>query len=579
MRQSSYYAGMPFSLPSRQTLALTRRFLGERVMRLLGLGTAVGLALFTIEIAFAYVLQSFFLSMGVAAVGSVRIPHWVPQGRLSIVTLALLVLGVARGLLYWAQQYLPHATVEESGYHQRKRILHWAFQSQTVSSAQTMNLFNELNNGTAFALMAVQNLVVATTSAILLGATLLYFSPLLTCMVGALLLMLAIPLRQMDQRVAESSNAIWSEWAKTYATLLASIKNLLLMHIYGTQDLEEAKAQLSLRNYRGHLLRHFSFASLKFALPQVFGVFAICLIAVTSGKFAAISSGLLISYFYILIRFVQSLALCAQHTSGLITYRVPFEQLMSWWKESGQIEAAEHLILPDAASRLTQAQAASEVIHSPVGWDLRRISFCYPGAETPVLDGLNLKVDPGTATVILGPSGAGKSTLLNLILGQIRPSQGEVAVHYNGREQALHEVHHTILSHIGYVGPESFLIEGTVRANLLYGLPFAPTPDEVERALDLAGCQFVRALSKGLEHPISEQGTGLSAGQKQRLSLARALLRRPRALILDEATSNLDTETELKLVKTLGELKGRMTLVAVTHRQPLLEIADQRFDL
>ena len=179
--------------------------------------------------------------------------------------------------------------------------------NKTVSSAQTMNLFNELNNGTAFALMAAQNLMVCSTSAVLLGVTLFFLSPSLSAIVCSLLLLLAIPLRRMDQRVAESSKTIWAEWAKTYATLLSSIKNLLLMQIYGTQDLEEAKAQSSLRSYRDHLLKHFLYAGLKFALPQIFGIFAICAIALTSGKFESLASGLLISYFYILIRFVQSL--------------------------------------------------------------------------------------------------------------------------------------------------------------------------------------------------------------------------------------------------------------------------------
>ena len=94
-------------------------------------------------------------------------------------------------------------------------------------------------------------------------------------------------------------------------------------------------------------------------------------------------------------------------------------------------------------------------------------------------------------------------------------------------------------------------------------------------ALNLANCAFVSRLDKGLEHGLTEQGEGLSAGQKQRLALARALLRKPNVLILDEATSNLDIHSEESLVKTFEQLKGKVTIIAVTHREALLRIADQ----
>jgi ABC-type multidrug transport system fused ATPase/permease subunit len=384
----------------------------------------------------------------------------------------------------------------------------------------------------------------------------------------------------MDAQVAESSKAMWAEWARTYATLLASLKNLLLMQIYGTQVQEEAKAQLNLRRYRDHMLKHHFTAGLKFALPQVFGTLLICMIALSVGKLPQVTPGLLISYFYILVRFVQCLAMCAQHAMGIASYRAPFEKLYAWWhgEYRDRFDDRERALGGRDGTRVKPLDpAAAAPMGSPIGWRLEGVGFRYPGAAHPTLEAIDLSVAPGSALVILGPSGAGKSTLLNLVLGQLEPTQGRVEVTADGGARPLGVARARILPALGYVGPESFIIEGSIRANLMYGLPFAPADSEVKRALELAGCDFVREL--GLEHPISEQGTGLSAGQKQRLSLARALLRRPRALILDEATSNLDAETEAKLVRTLGSLKGGMTLIAVTHRQALLEIADQRLDL
>jgi len=137
-----------------------------------------------------------------------------------------------------------------------------------------------------------------------------------------------------------------------------------------------------------------------------------------------------------------------------------------------------------------------------------------------------------------------------------------------------------LLQTVGYVGPEPFLFDGTIRENLLYALS-GRLPDDAQifAAMDKAECGFVRELSLGLDHPLTEQGLGLSAGQKQRLGLARALLRDPKVLVLDEATANLDFETERRLVETLGDLKGRMTLLIVTHRPALRAIGDLCLEL
>ena len=116
---------------------------------------------------------------------------------------------------------------------------------------------------------------------------------------------------------------------------------------------------------------------------------------------------------------------------------------------------------------------------------------------------------------------------------------------------------------------------GTIRDQLMLGQPAQPGAAEIREALALAQCCFVDRLALGLDHPVTEQGGGLSAGQKQRLSIARAILRKPAMLLLDEATSNLDAGTEAAVVAALASLRGRMTIVAITHRDAVLSIADQ----
>lgn len=215
-------------------------------------------------------------------------------------------------------------------------------------------------------------------------------------------------------------------------------------------------------------------------------------------------------------------------------------------------------------------------INEPLGWNLNQVSYKYPEGQGAILNGFNLKVAPGEFVVVVGKSGAGKSTLLNLLLGGILPDQGQIQALIDSREAIdLSQIRSSLLKTVGYVGPESFLIEGTIKENIFYGLDHEPTENELTEALRLAQCNFISNMPQGLNHFISEQGHGLSAGQKQRLSLARALLRKPKALFLDEATSNLDFETEAKLIQSFAGLKKKMTVIAVTHREAMTKLADQ----
>lgn len=209
------------------------------------------------------------------------------------------------------------------------------------------------------------------------------------------------------------------------------------------------------------------------------------------------------------------------------------------------------------------------------GIHLQDAWFAYEG-KAPVLRGVTLEVRKGETIAIVGPSGSGKTTMIDLIMGLVRPTQGEVLVDGVPLHRLSANDWHR---RCGYVPQEVSLFNETIRANLLWGKPTA-TVEEIDMAVKLSHAdEFIRQLPLGYETIVGSRGVLLSGGQRQRLALARALIRKPELLILDEATSSLDTESEFMIQKTLEALARSMSIVIVAHRLATVQRADRIYVL
>ena len=197
--------------------------------------------------------------------------------------------------------------------------------------------------------------------------------------------------------------------------------------------------------------------------------------------------------------------------------------------------------------------------------EIERIAFRYADDLPYLYEDLSLTIEPGRTVALMGPSGSGKSTLAKLLQGFYWPTNGQIKLDgIDIRHMSANELRSTF----GVVPQETVLFSGTIYDNLALANPHA-TFDQVVQACKMAEIHAtVEALPQGYQTPIGERGAGLSGGQKQRLAIARALLKRPKVLIFDEATSALDAETAEHFAKTINALKGKVTMIFITHALP-----------
>jgi subfamily B ATP-binding cassette protein HlyB/CyaB len=255
----------------------------------------------------------------------------------------------------------------------------------------------------------------------------------------------------------------------------------------------------------------------------------------------------------------------------------PVLRLVGLWQEFQQANIAvkrlgDIMDAPAEPYSVTPARAPGGKGHI----EIQGLAFRY-GDDRPFLyRGLDLIVEPGSATAVTGPSGCGKSTLAKLLQGFYQPTDGRILL--DGRD-IRHLTANELRGHFGVVPQETQLFSGTIYDNLMIANPQAGF-EQVVRACRLAEIHdTVEALPEGYQTQLGEGGVGLSGGQKQRLAIARALLKRPRILIFDEATSALDAATAEQFARTVNRLKGKVTLIFITHQVPRGLAIDARLSL
>ena len=237
----------------------------------------------------------------------------------------------------------------------------------------------------------------------------------------------------------------------------------------------------------------------------------------------------------------------------------------AFWSLQNKIDDAARQKEPDLGQRQVELKKS-------ICFD--RISFSYAGAW--VLKNVSMEIPAGSFAAVIGPSGAGKTTLVDLVSGLLRPQQGDVLI--DDVPMGQMDVRFW-RRQIGYVPQDTVLLHDSILANVTLGDP-ALGETEAEKALFAAGAwDFVAAMPDGLHTIVGERGSKLSGGQRQRIAIARALAHQPALLILDEATSALDPDSENAICRTLKNLRGKITILAISHQPALVTVADRIYSI
>jgi ABC-type multidrug transport system fused ATPase/permease subunit len=364
-------------------------------------------------------------------------------------------------------------------------------------------------------------------------------------------------------------------------------RNWLLVKVFRTQGQEYQKLLKNITSYSGFSIRAHFLANVASTLPNLLGILLLASILTLAFSFGeGLSGSKIVSFLYLFFRLVQILAIWAEHVGVVFTYgpqlRAAFKYFDSFTRDeirqatkaSAAISPLGLVKSPAEGGKLMPQRSA--VLSAPPALEVTDLTVSYHNQLQPVLNKLSFSVGGGQIFAVVGRSGSGKSTLLGALLGVIRHYQGKILI--AGRDIA--EFYDTYHHCVGYVGTEPFLIAGSIADNLHYGSTRTYSRQEIEAALEKAALlSMVNASADGIHHIVKENGDGLSAGQKQRLGLARALIRNPRLLVLDEFTANLDKTTELEVISTLKTLKGKVTIILVSHRDTILNDCDVILDL
>jgi ATP-binding cassette, subfamily B, fatty acid transporter len=482
-------------------------------------------------------------------------------------TLAVaLALYIVAALLIWAQARLLNLTLQRTMVALRRDVedkvhrLPLSYFDGRLRGELLSRVTNDIDNVQSSLSMTLSQLLTALLTVVTVLAMMLSISPLLT-----LITVLTVPLsllatRAITRRSQRLFKAQWTSIGALNAHIEETYSGFTVVKTFGHRD----AAREQFRNLNDDVY-HASFGSQFFSglvapATTFIGNLGYVAVAVVGGLQVA-SGQITLGNIQAFIQYVRQFNNPLSQVAGM--YNTLQSGVASAERVFDLLDETEEAPDPAPAPALPNGQPRGRV-------EFQHVSFAYhPG--TPVIEDLSLTAEPGSTVAIVGPTGAGKTTLVNLLMRFYDVDSGRILL--DGVDITTMS-RQSLRSRIGMVLQDTWLFDGTIAENIAYGRPEAG-PDEVTAAAEAAYVdRFVHTLPAGYQTRVTGNGANISAGEKQLITIARAFLARPQLLILDEATSSVDTRTEVLIQRAMHELRRDRTSFVIAHRLSTIRDAD-----
>jgi ABC-type multidrug transport system fused ATPase/permease subunit len=561
----------------RQQYSKIVPFIGRKAGIWMILAIAGTLVLALVELGIAYFIPLFLASLGIMDKSvTASLPFYGANIPIWVVSVSLLGLGAFRFLGQYLVNHSGMAVLEHISTRLRRVLIYHmlldprqGFTAASLSNYYLGSIFTAASTAVLLTTVSIAQLLQSMSLAVVMLS--ISWKEALLSIAG--LGCIGLLVRQINYAITAKAVLVPAETKKLVSGIERVARNWLLIRILKTQKIEHDRFSKSISDVCDHSLKSAFYSDIAGAGTPFFGVILLTLIVFVSHSYFFTAGSVLISFLYVFIRFVQGLSATVSSATQTSRYLPQLKEAFCYFSSFTEEQIKVALLEGPRHVEIGALNPKSNEPHQCPDIRIENVSFRYD--QTDILQNLSLHIPAGSTFGIIGPSGSGKSTLLLLLLGVHQPQEGRVLV---AGQNAASVLRNEVVN-IGYVGPEPFLFEGTIRENLSYGLTQVDEKSLWDALAAASLKETIQAMPMQLEHALSENGDGLSAGQKQRLCLARIFLRRPSLVILDEATANLDSRTEMEVVDSLARLKDVATIIIVTHRMTTLRHADYIFDM
>ncbi len=503
--------------------------------------------------------DSFLAGLGIPE------PAW-QLGLLGGLTLLVWIFESVFEFLYmilWRNlaQDLQHA-MRLDGYQHLQRLDLAFFEDRSAGNLTTI-LNDDVNQLERFLDGGANNLIHVATTIVLVGGVFFAISPLIALVAFTPTPVIVIGAFYFQRRAQPLYTEVRSRVGRLGARLAANIAGIMTIKSFATERYEAERVREESAAYVEANRRAIAVSSAFIPIIRM-AILAGFVATFLIGGWAALNGTMNVGAYGVLVFLTQRLL---WPLTGLAETVDLYERAMASSRRI--LDLIETPVrIRDNAEGVVPAAVAGRI-------DFDAVTFAYPSGGT-VIEDLSLTIGAGQTVAIVGQTGSGKSTLIKLLMRFYTPDSGHVLL--DGR--SIDEFGLSALRRcIGFVSQEVFLFQGTIRDNIAYGSPDASEADIVDAARSAEALEFIEALPNGFDTIVGESGIRLSGGQRQRISISRALLKDPPVLILDEATSAVDNETEAAIQRSLQRISHSRTTIVIAHRLSTIVHAGRIFVL